>query len=334
MARYRRVETKVWLDSGFRAFSAPQPNAQTLWMYLLCGPRTTIFPGLLVAREEVMASDLGWPLESFRKAFAEAFAKDRLKVDWNAGIVVLQRALFDADGDVRESSKPGNPNILKGWAKEWEQIPECPLKDEYIKNLRVFCEALKETFLEAFDKALGKAYAKASRNQDQYQEQKQDQDLKSSARPSGGVVQPGLASLETAIRRNLGDVGVQRAKGRAKKQSNDWTQPEIAIAMLVLEKLGAQSGVAYSGTDEHKRLIIRLLRRGVTEVELRGIVGYCAIELDWKDKPEMRAYLRPETLFGPQTHAKYLDAARQWLGTLPPEQRPQPSIAIDPEDAA
>lgn len=157
---------------------------------------------------------------------------------------------------------------------------------------------------------------------------------KNSARPSGGVPQPGLAGLEDAIERNLGEVGRARARGKRPKGKTDWTAHETAIASLVLEKLGAQSGVAYSGTDEHKRLIIALLRRGITEVELRGIVGYCAIERGWKDDPEMHAYLRPETLFGPKTHAKYLDAARQWLRTLPPEQQPQPTVLENPEDAA
>jgi hypothetical protein len=181
MSRYRRVETRVWADSAFKGFSGPQPNAQTLWLYLLCGPRTTIFPGLVVGREEVMASDLGWDIESFRKAFKEASAKDRAKVDWRAGLVVLQRALFDSHGDPRESSKPGNPNILKSWAKEWDQIPECDLKDKYLKDLKSFSEALGEAFTKAFNQALGKAYLKAlakpSPNQDQYQEQEQKQDL-------------------------------------------------------------------------------------------------------------------------------------------------------------
>jgi hypothetical protein len=173
MSRYRRVETRVWADAAFKSFSAAQPNAQTLWLYLLCGPRTTIFPGLIVGREEVMASDLGWEIESFRKALAEASAKDRAKLDRRSGLVVLQRALFDSSGDPRESAKPGNPNILKSWAKEWDQIPECRLKDEYLKDLKSFSEALGEAFTKAFNQALGKAYAKASSNQDQYQEQEQ-----------------------------------------------------------------------------------------------------------------------------------------------------------------
>lgn len=161
MARYRKVETQTWLDATFRSFTAPQPNGQTLWLYLLCGPRTTVFPGLVVGREEVMASDLGWSIESFRKAFVEPFANLRVKVDWSVGLVVLTRAIFDSQGDPRESAQPSNPNILKHWAKAWSDVPECDLKDSYLFDLKCLCERLGKGFPEAFTKAFGKPLAKA-----------------------------------------------------------------------------------------------------------------------------------------------------------------------------
>lgn len=308
MARYRRVETKVWLDAGFKSFSAPQPNAQTLWLYLLCGPRTTIFPGLVVAREEVMASDLDWPIESFRKAFAEASSNNRVKVDLRTGVTVLMRALFDSDGDPRESAKPGNPNILKSWAKEWEQIPECRLKDEYLHQLKTFCDALKESFSEAFTQALGKAYGKASRNQDQDQEQKQEQEIKNSAPPSAGGVLGGLV-LDLSGRR----AGNEKPKRPKKPKASEPTPAELASVRVVLDKLEAQNEVAYTGAKAHVSIIVARLREGYTERDLRHVIGYCAHELDWLNKPKMRPYLRPETLFGPENISKYIDAARAWV---------------------
>lgn len=214
MSRYRRVETRTWLDETFRSFSAPQPNAQTLWLYLLCGPRTTIFPGLIVAREEVMASDLGWDLEGFRKALVEAcgerlgepFAKVRAKVDRRAGVVVLLRALLDSHGDPRESTKPANPNILKSWSREWDQIPECRLKDEYLIGLKAYCDKLAETYPKAFMECLGKPYAKACLNQEQYQEQEQEEEKGS----------PALALLKSKVDTATGDVGRQRNRVAAK----------------------------------------------------------------------------------------------------------------------
>lgn len=91
------------------------------------------------------------------------------------------------------------------------------------------------------------------------------------------------------------------------------TEPELESVRVVLEKLGQHSGVRYAGATEHSRLIVAQLRGGVTELDLRKVVVYCAEKLDWKNKPEMQSYLRPETLFGPKSIARYLDAARSWF---------------------
>lgn len=95
---------------------------------------------------------------------------------------------------------------------------------------------------------------------------------------------------------------------RTRKPKAVYTGAEMASAFVVLEKLGAVSKTSYSGAQAHLKLIVGRLREGLTEMDLRRIVAYCADE--WEAKPEMQKYLRPETLFGPETHAKYLDAAR------------------------
>lgn len=102
---------------------------------------------------------------------------------------------------------------------------------------------------------------------------------------------------------------------------SDVTESERAAALVVLEKLGKRNGVRYTGTAEHIRLIARHLRDGVTEMDLRFVVGYCAESLGWEDDPAMAKFLRPETLFGPKTLSKYLDPARAWAA---PQVRQQP----------
>lgn len=180
MSRWRKVEVKMWLDEDVRSMSAPPPNGQTLWLYLLTGPRTLPIPGVVVAREAVLADDLGWSLEGFREAYAEAFAKGLVKADWKAGLVVIRKALLDASGQPRDSNKPESPNVLKGWAKSWDEIPECPLKNELLQTLGAFAKALGVGFAEAFTKAFGKALAKASPhplpNQEREREQERESD--------------------------------------------------------------------------------------------------------------------------------------------------------------
>lgn len=104
-------------------------------------------------------------------------------------------------------------------------------------------------------------------------------------------------------------------------KTESWTDSEIRAAEVVLEKLSARSKIKYRGSDEHKRLIISRLRDGASESDLRAVVGYCAVELEWASKPEMARYLRPETLFGPKTIERYLDAARNWFEKLPGDRK-------------
>jgi uncharacterized phage protein (TIGR02220 family) len=108
-----------------------------------------------------------------------------------------------------------------------------------------------------------------------------------------------------------------------KPKPSEPTEQERTTAMSVLEKLSARNGVRYSGARDHVQSIVGRLRDGLTEMDLRKVIAYCAVELKWAEKPDMAPYLRPETLFGPKTIAKYLDPARAWFEKLPPERQPQ-----------
>lgn len=166
MARYyRKVEIATWIDDRFRSLSAAQPNGQTLWLYLLTGPRTIALPGIVIGREAVLADDLGWTVEAFREAFGEASREALVEADWKAGLILLRRALFDGSGEPRETSKPESPNVIRHWEKSWDMVPECGLKAEYLLQLKAFCEALGEAYAKAFAEAFRKALAKASSNQ-------------------------------------------------------------------------------------------------------------------------------------------------------------------------
>lgn len=174
--RYRRVETGTFSDRKFRELSRPQPNARDLWVYLLCGERTTIFPGLVIAREEVIASDFRWPLSAdlfapqsegprcFREAWKEIADRDMARADWDAGIVILPRALLTRIGRPRSTARPNSPNDLRGWAKAWPQIPDCALSDWYLEELGRFAAELdRERAAAVDDKPAKKRSASARR---------------------------------------------------------------------------------------------------------------------------------------------------------------------------
>jgi uncharacterized phage protein (TIGR02220 family) len=97
-------------------------------------------------------------------------------------------------------------------------------------------------------------------------------------------------------------------KGKRKNRLGP-TELERSAAIEVLQALSRYSGVAYRGSESHIALIVRQLRAGRTGLDLRKVAWYCAVKREWKDDEKMRDYLRPETLFGPQSIDKYLDAA-------------------------
>jgi uncharacterized phage protein (TIGR02220 family) len=306
VARYRKIEVAVWNDDRFLSLSKAQPNGQTLWIYLLCGPRTTTFPGLVVAREEVIASDLGWSVERLRVTFRELSANALVKVDWKVGLVLLVKALFDSSGCPRDTAKPANPNVLKNWALSWELIPECQLKFEYLQALKLFADSLGEAFAKAFAEAFAKALAKRMAIASPIQEsgsrsQETGTGEKNSATPS-------------ASGSGLLDLGSDQKTPKRKKAALQTSESERAVVALVLQKLGEHTDTRYSGVDDHVRLIVGRLRDGLTELDLRCVIGYCAhpTGLNWVNKPDQSKYLRPETLFGPKTISRYLDSARSW----------------------
>lgn len=122
------------------------------------------------------------------------------------------------------------------------------------------------------------------------------------------------------------------------------TDTEQQAVRRVLDKLGDNSGVSYRGSPRHTKLIVDRLRSGITEFELRFVIGYCSRELRWAEEPadgrqDMRPFLRPETLFGPQTIERYLDAARTWAAkrpdlwpadAAPPPELAKPTLAVVP----
>lgn len=110
---------------------------------------------------------------------------------------------------------------------------------------------------------------------------------------------------------------VSDPKPKRKRGTITPTDLESASARTVLEKLSAQNGVRYSASDRHVGLIVRHLREGISESDLRAVIGYCADELQWKGDPKMHHHLCPETLFGPEKLFKYLDPARTWFSKLP-----------------
>lgn len=165
--RYRKIQTRMYADEKFLELSAPDPNGQSLWLYLLTGPHTTAVPGLFSAGEAQLAEALGWPLAGFRKAWNEIAQRGMARADWKARVVWLPNAI--------RYNAPDNVNQIKGWRDTIEEIRTCPLKAEAIAHVAVFLKRFRKPlvkpFLELFAKPLLEATDVGLANQEQEQEQ-------------------------------------------------------------------------------------------------------------------------------------------------------------------
>ena len=155
-------------DDKFRRLSAPQPNAQTLWVYLLTGPHTTCIPGLFQAGPASLAESLGWPLKALNRFLQEILDQHMMKVDRATRLVWIPKAC--------EHNVPENPNVVKHWRATWHDLPECTLKDEVEAALKAFTKGLGESFAKAFGEVLGKPLSNSEQEQEKESEQEQEQE--------------------------------------------------------------------------------------------------------------------------------------------------------------
>jgi hypothetical protein len=175
MARHRKIDVRMWGDAKFLRLSAPKPNGQTLWVYLLTGPHTTSIPGLFTVGEASLAESLNWPMKGFRKAFREAFREGMVEADFSARVVWIPKSIL--------YNLPESPNVVKSWRAYWDEIPECKLKE---KAYLALYQALKDLG-EAFAKAFAEGCKKPTKTVDntpslnQEQEQEQEQEKKSAS---------------------------------------------------------------------------------------------------------------------------------------------------------
>lgn len=151
MARYRKIDPRMWGDEKFKNLSRIQPSGQALWIYLLTGPHTIGPPGLYQCGEAGMAEALGWPLKGFRERFRELFREGLVEADFSARVILIKNAY--------RYDPPDNPNVIKNWGKLFDEVPECRLKIKYYHKLKEFLEPFGKEFQEAFRKGFRKGLA-------------------------------------------------------------------------------------------------------------------------------------------------------------------------------
>lgn len=144
MARYAKVDRRIWNDAHFRSLSE---RGKLVFLFALTHPSLTML-GAMRATVPGLAAELDMPLEAFTKAFGEALAKGVVKHDPQASCLWLPNFL--------KYNKPESPNVVRAWPDAFDLIPECDLKSNMLERLKAFIEGLSEGFREAFREAFGK----------------------------------------------------------------------------------------------------------------------------------------------------------------------------------
>jgi hypothetical protein len=114
-----------------------------LWIYLLTGEHTDGLPGLYRIGEAALAEALGWSLNALREKLEELTSLGMALTDIKARVIYLPNAL--------RYQFPDNPNHIKGLGKSFRRIPECELKDAWLKQLKEIAKELGETYVEAIN---------------------------------------------------------------------------------------------------------------------------------------------------------------------------------------
>jgi hypothetical protein len=169
MARYRKIDVRIWNDQKFRSLS---DNAKLAFFLVLTHPDTTPL-GMLRSRPVALAYELGWQADAMSDAIEEACLMGMLMVDVKAGLMVAPNFL--------KYNPPNGPNSLASWGELIDLMPECPLRDESLRRLKPFLDSLsdgmKKGIPDALKDAIRDAMSTASNIQEQEQEQEQEQDI-------------------------------------------------------------------------------------------------------------------------------------------------------------
>ena len=170
MARYRKIDVRIWNDRKFRELD---DNAKLAFLLLLTHPDTNQL-GFIRSRSVSLAFDLGWQSDAMSNAIQTLCQKGMLMVDERAGLMFLPNFL--------KYNPPNGVNGAKSWAGLLDLVPECDLRDQALIRLKHLIdrppegsrEGIPKDIMDAIQDAIRNGNPQPSRIQEQEQEQEQD----------------------------------------------------------------------------------------------------------------------------------------------------------------
>lgn len=186
MARYRKIDPRVWNDEKFRRFT---DDGKLGFLFVLTHPSMTAIGGMR-ATVAGLAAELRWAPARLSDAIGDAIRHGMLDVDEEACFVGAPKFL--------RYNEPEGPNsVSKAWVEALDLVPECPAKQRLIARCRAYLDGRSKAFRDALSDAIWDAFpvAKGDASPIQEQEQEQEQEPKKKRSPrvraSGGAELPG-----------------------------------------------------------------------------------------------------------------------------------------------
>lgn len=163
MARYRKIDPRIWNDAKFSALSS---EGKLLFLYLLTAPAMTMI-GAMPMRASAVAEELGFDSKRYAIRYQELSQMGIVEYD--------DRGLFWVKNFLKYNA-PDNPKVVISWGNVLDLLPECPLLKKVLKSAQNHCLQRGEGYAEAFKKSFGNGMAYGMPNPMPYQEQEQEQE--------------------------------------------------------------------------------------------------------------------------------------------------------------
>ena len=143
----RFIHTGIFQAKEYRRLP-DDGHARLLLLCLLIHPHGGTFhlPGLYHVGHETLREAASMPRRSFAKGLADLVAAQLVELD-------QENRLFWFPAALRLVGPPGNPNVAKGYARSFGQLPRSELVAKAVEAYRIHLQAFGQAFLEPFAKA-------------------------------------------------------------------------------------------------------------------------------------------------------------------------------------
>lgn len=265
MARYRKIDTRIWNDQKFISLS---DDAKFVFMLLLTHQHLTPI-GAMRTTVSGLASEMRWEFKRFNVAFNEIIKLNMVRFDEASSYLWLPNFL--------KYNRPESPNVVKSWEDILDYLPECALLNEMITKVASMVSTMSEAFVEA----LPHAFRKAMPNQEQEQKQKQEQEKN---KECASDFSPVIIQKNISLSKNKNEI-----------YKND--------AGEVISFLNEYANKSYEATVEHMHHIIERMKEGVAVDVFRSVIVRKTNQ--WRGKDALEANLNPVTLFKRENFNRY-----------------------------